>query len=281
MTTAWLFPGQGSQREHMGRGLIERYPDLVRQADEVLNAPLATLATGSDPRLRETGYLQPVLFAVCALAYRAATDAGEQPDVVAGHSLGEYAALYAAGSLGFADGLRLVRRRGELMARCPGGRMLAVVGLDEAGVHRVLADEGAIDVDVANHNAERQFVLSGPDGTLRLLRDRFTAAGATKCVPLAVSIAAHSRYLAYASALFARDVAAVPFAPPRVPVVSNGEVLTDPAVVAATLAANLCAPVAWTASMARLRALGVDRVREIGPGHVLTRLWEARPAAQI
>jgi trans-AT polyketide synthase/acyltransferase/oxidoreductase domain-containing protein len=281
MTTAWLFPGQGSQREEMGRGLVERYPDLTRQANEVLNAPLATLASGTDPRLRETEYLQPVLFAICVLAYHAAVDAGEQPDVVAGHSLGEYAALYAAGSLNFADGLRLVRRRGELMARCRGGRMLAVVGLDETGVHQVLTDEAANDVDVANRNGERQFVLSGPDGTLRLLRDRFTAAGATKCVPLAVSVAAHSRYLAYAATLFARDLADVSFAPPRIPVVSNGEVLTGSRTLAASLAANLSAPVDWTASMSRLRTMGVDRVREIGPGHVLTRLWQAYPAAHI
>ena len=165
--TAWLFPGQGSQRRGMGADLLSAFPELCATADAILGYPVAELCL-EDPegRLGQTRYAQPALFFVSALAWLARPDRDHGPRFLAGHSLGEYNALLAGGCFDFATGLRLVRRRGELMSEAATGGMLAVLGLDADELRALLERAGADDVDLANHNARTQLVLSGPRESL-------------------------------------------------------------------------------------------------------------------
>ncbi|MEU6426883.1 ACP S-malonyltransferase [Microbispora sp. NPDC046973] len=275
MSVAWIFPGQGAQRQGMGAGLLDRYPDLVARADEIIGVSLRRLCAGEEERLQhDTRYVQPALFAVAALAHRAALEEGPAPAYLAGHSLGEIAALHAAGCFDFETGLRIVRRRGELMARARGGGMLAVVGMPVDRLREVLAEEGATDVDLANHNSPDQVVLSGPEDSVRALAAVLRGAGAGKCVLLNVSIAAHSRYMAFPAAAFAEYLRTVDFAPPRVPVVSNVTARPHrPETLPDLLARQVRSPVRWWDTMVYLAGQGVREVREIGPGQVLTKLW--------
>lgn len=275
MSVAWIFPGQGAQRQGMGAGLLDRYPDLVARADEIIGVSLRRLCAGDEEGLQhDTRYVQPALFAVAALAHRAALEEGPAPAYLAGHSLGEIAALHAAGCFDFETGLRIVRRRGELMARARGGGMLAVVGMPIDRLREVLAEEGATDVDLANHNSPDQVVLSGPEDSMRALAAVLRGAGAGKCVLLNVSIAAHSRYMAFPAAAFAEYLRTVDFAPPRVPVVSNVTARPHrPETLPDLLARQVRSPVRWWDTMVYLAGQGVRDVREIGPGQVLTKLW--------
>ncbi|MEU7693428.1 ACP S-malonyltransferase [Microbispora hainanensis] len=275
MSVAWIFPGQGAQRQGMGAGLLDRYPDMVARADEIIGVSLRRLCAGDEERLQhDTRYVQPALFAVAALAHRAALEEGPAPAYLAGHSLGELAALHAAGCFDFETGLRIVRRRGELMARARGGGMLAVVGMPIERLREVLAEEGATDVDLANHNSPDQVVLSGPEDSVRALAAVLRGAGAGKCVLLNVSIAAHSRYMAFPAAAFADYLGTVDFAPPRVPVISNVTARPHrPETLPDLLARQVRSPVRWWDTMVYLAERGVRDVREIGPGQVLTKLW--------
>ncbi|MEU6618771.1 acyltransferase domain-containing protein, partial [Streptomyces parvus] len=153
MSVVWAFPGQGAQRVGMGAGVLDRYPDLVRQADEILGYPVREVCLrGAEPGLTDTRSVQPALFVVNALSWLARREEGPAPDYLAGHSLGEYDALFAAGCFDFATGVRLTRRRGELMGRAGGGGMLAVVGVDPDH-HAAVVERGGIDgVDQANPN---------------------------------------------------------------------------------------------------------------------------------
>ncbi|MDQ2583623.1 ACP S-malonyltransferase [Saccharothrix yanglingensis] len=271
---AWVFPGQGAQRRGMGADVLDRFPDLVAQADRELGLPVRDLLL-RDPGdlLRQTRYAQPALFVVGALTFLDAREREPLPAYFAGHSLGEYAALFAAGVFDFAAGLRMVRRRGELMGEASGGGMLAVLGLD-AGRVAELAAEHAPDVDPANVNAPDQVVLSGPRDSLGALAPVLTALPGVRCVPLNVSAAFHSRYMAGAAEEFRRVVEAETFADPVVPVVANvtGEPYA-PGRVAALLAEQIVRPVQWARTVDHLRRAGVDELRELGPGTVLTGLW--------
>ncbi|MBY8850911.1 acyltransferase domain-containing protein, partial [Saccharothrix sp. MB29] len=205
----------------MGADVLDRFPDLVAQADRELGLPVRDLLLRDpDDLLRQTRYAQPALFVVGALTFLDAREREPLPAYFAGHSLGEYAALFAAGVFDFAAGLRMVRRRGELMGEASGGGMLAVLGLD-AGRVADLAAEHAPDVDPANVNAPDQVVLSGPRDSLGALAPVLTAVPGVRCVPLNVSAAFHSRYMAGAAEEFRRVVEAETFADPVVPVVAN------------------------------------------------------------
>lgn len=271
---AWLFPGQGSQRRGMGTELLQRHPDTVAIADAELGYSVAEMCL-DDPNglLRDTRYAQPALFVVEALGWLTRSAAEPAPDYLAGHSLGEYAALFASGCFDFATGVRLVRRRGELMSRARDGGMLAVLGRDAGRVDRLLAAEGYADLDIANVNAADQVVLAGPSATLSRAARTLTGHG-FRCVPLAVSAAFHSRYMADAAADFAADLARVPFTDPAVPVISNvtGQPY-GPGAVADLLARQIAHPVRWAQSMRYLLDQGVSRVVEIGPGTTLAGLW--------
>ena len=282
MSTAFLFPGQGSQFVGMGRDLYDRQPAaraLFDEADARLGFPLSRLCfDGPEEALTDTAVQQPALYTTSLAAWAVLTERGEaNAAYVAGHSLGEFSALAAAGALGFADGLALVRRRGELMKlagqRQPGG-MAAVLGLDAAPVAEVCAAAAAETggtVGVANDNCPGQVVITGDETALTRAMRLLAAAGARKVVRLPISIAAHSPLMDSVANAFAAAVAAAPLAAARIPVVANvtARPITTPDEIRAELTAQLTAPVRWTDSVRQLGALGVDAYVEVGPGDVL------------
>lgn len=281
--TILLFPGQGSQFKGMGADLFDAYPALTAEADAVLGYSIRELCV-NDPqrRLTDTRYTQPAIYAVSALALRRHLDhGGAPPRGCAGHSLGEYSALHAAGVFDFATGLRLVARRGALMSGIRGGAMCAVVGLERPALQAILdeagngAEDGAgIDIDIANHNSHTQLVLSGPVAAV----ERAEAAlkpHADRCrvVRLRVSGAFHSRMMREVAEAFAEELRAHRYEEPRVEVIANCSVQPyrrDE--VEANLARQLSAPVRWLETMERFLDHGATGFVEIGPGDVLTKL---------
>lgn len=284
---ALLFPGQGSQAVGMGKELAERYPiakALFDEADDVLGFSLSALCfSGPEENLTDTVNAQPALLVNSTAALAALqSELGRLPlpTFFAGHSMGEYSALVAAGSIGFADGLRLVRERGRLMKeageKAP-GLMAAILGLDEFVVSQVCVDaqisSGGI-VQVANDNCPGQVVISGNRvGMERAMAD-LEAAGARKVVALAVSIAAHSPLMAPAAAELQAAIDATPIHPPIAPVIGNTTAtpLTSADSIRAELVAQLTGSVRWTASMQHAVDVGVETFIEVGPGDVLSGL---------
>lgn len=294
MQTAYLFPGQGSQAVGMGLALAQRYPvarETFAEADAVLGFPLSRLCfEGPAETLTATHNAQPAILTTSIAALRVL--AAERPDlpaaaVLAGHSLGEYSALVAAGSLTFADGLRLTRARGELMAQAGElhpGSMAAILRLDDAQVAALCAQaaaESGAAVQVANYNSPGQVVISGSPAGVAAATALAKAAGG-RVMPLAVSIAAHSDLMLPAVEPFARRVAATPIAPPQTPVIGNvrGLPLTTVEEIREELVAQLTASVRWTAAIAAMVKAGITRFIEIGPGAVLTGLVK-RIAPQV
>ncbi len=271
-----LFPGQGSQSKGMGADLFDRYADWTTEADAILEYSIRSLCL-EDPRgeLNLTAFTQPALYVVNALLFRAREDAGaEPPAFLAGHSLGEYDALLAAGAFDFGTGLRLVRRRGELMGRVSGGGMAAVIGLGLTEIEQLLGGRDAgRRIDIANVNSFDQAVLAGPVDDLAAMRPAFEEAGARAFIPLKVSAPFHSRYMREAQAEFAEFLQEVEFKPPVLPVVSNvtGRPY-DPHGVRETLSDQIGSPVRWLDSIRYLLDRPDARFEEVGPGTVLTKL---------
>lgn len=291
--TAYLFPGQGSQGVGMGQELAAAYPAARRtfeEADDQLGFRLSQLCfQGPEPALTDTINAQPALLTVCvailrAIAEELGTDSplpGAVADMcfVAGHSMGEYTALVAAGSLSFADGLRLTRERGRLMKEAgeqQPGLMAAVLGLDEAQVAAICAEAtaGGGIAQVANDNCPGQVVISGDRQGMEATMSALAAANAKKVVPLAISIAAHSPLMQPAADALRRAIDATPIAPPRLPLIANtsAQPLTNVGAIRAELTAQLTGSVRWTASMQHLISIGVRNFVEIGPGDVLAGL---------
>ena len=280
------FPGQGSQHVGMGKALAVQFPiarQTFEEADEVLGFSLSHLCfDGPAETLTETANAQPAILTASIAALRAlryATGGTLTPAYLAGHSLGEYSALVAAGALSFADALRLVRLRGELMSRAgqanPGG-MAAVLGLDSDAVEEICrrASEGGGIVQVANDNAPGQVVISGDTQTLERATELVKAAGARRVIRLAVSIAAHSRLMAHAAEGLRRAIEAIQVRTPAVPIIGNVEVrsLRDAAEVQRELVTQLTAPVRWRDTVRQLVHLGATHFVEVGPGNVLSGL---------
>ncbi len=273
---AFLFPGQGAQRAGMGVDLLDRYAEHREIADRVLGYSIIDVCAGRRAEaLRRTEYVQPALFVVEVLSYLAHTETDPAPAVLAGHSVGEFAALWAAGCFEFETGVRLVRERGRLMGQADGGGMAAVIGLTDVALTALLDEHGADDVDVANHNAPDQIVLSGPRPSLDALVGVVRARGG-RYVPLNVSAAFHSRYMRAAADEFAAMLSDVDWRPPRIPVIANVTAEPYPAAgMARLLAQQITAPVRWRESMRHMATAGVREVVEVGPGDVLTKLWAA------
>lgn len=284
MATAWVFPGQGSQTVGMGRDIYEHWAsarDVFRLADDVLGMHLTRLCfEGPANQLTQTENAQPALLTVSSALLTAAreqTDAQlPMPTYVAGHSLGEWSALVAAGTLQFSDALRLVRQRGELMAAATEGTMAAIVGLDLPMLQQICAEASQVEtVVVANENAPGQLVISGTSAGVERASVLAKQRGAKRVLPLKVSAAFHSPLMAEAARGLAAAVDRLAtIAPPRPPVVSNvsAQPLNDPHAIRMELVAQVTAPVRWIASIERMRADGVARFVEIGPGNVLTGL---------
>jgi trans-AT polyketide synthase/acyltransferase/oxidoreductase domain-containing protein len=283
---AVLFPGQGSQTRGMADGLFEEFPDLVAEADDILGYSVEELCH-SDPRgeLDRTEFTQPALFVANALHYRAwQREHGDRAAFLAGHSLGEYSALWAAGAFDFGTGLRLVCRRGQLMSAAPDGGMAAVIGLDEEQVRAVLSDAAPAAIDVANLNGAGQMVVSGPRQAVLDAKAAFLAAGARGYIPLRVSGAFHSRQMASAAEEFAGFLTQQAIRPPRLPVIANTTGTPYPdGDIRPVLAAQLTSPVRWEHSVRYLLSQPVTELVEVGPGTVLTtlvgKIRAAEPAA--
>lgn len=278
---AFVYPGQGSQVRGMGKELFDQVPQYAaveQQVDELLGYSMRALCL-DDPanRLKQTQYTQPSLYVVNALYHYKALSQGARPDFVAGHSLGEYNALWAAGVFDFITGLRLVKKRGELMARAPNGGMAAIIGLDAERIVKILKDCGANGIEFANYNSPSQIVISGPAEDIQRLGPTFEAAGAGMYVPLQVSAAFHSRYMAAAAREFADFLAPMSFSAPQLPVVSNVTAqpyskLNASEAVKASLVEQITHPVRWTQSVRYLLSQRVTDFMEVGPGNVLIRL---------
>lgn len=283
--SAFLFPGQGSQEIGMGAALFAAFPDRVAEADAILGWSVADLCRAGPPeRLNDTRYTQPAVYVVSALdVLRRRREGAPDPVLMAGHSLGEYTALFAADALDFATGLRLVARRGAVMAEAGPGAMAAVTGLDRQTITAVLEDAGAAgEVVLANHNTPDQSVLSGRREALTRVLPALEAAGAERVVPLRVSSAFHSPLMAEAAAAFRPDLEAAVVARPRVPVVCNVTARPhdpEPEAIKARLLEHFTAPVRWVETIQWMRAQGVGSFVEVGHGGVLTRLVEKIPAA--
>jgi [acyl-carrier-protein] S-malonyltransferase len=290
--TAWVFPGQGSQAVGMGRDVYESSSAaraVFEQANEVLGFDLARLCfEGPAETLTQTENAQPALLttsiALLAVAREHAMGGLRLPSYVAGHSLGEYSALVAAGSLQFEDALRLVRRRGELMAAATEGTMAAIIGLD-LPVLQTVCEEASTEgvVVVANENSPGQLVISGSRAGVERAMGLAKERGAKRALPLNVSAAFHSPLMQAAADGLAHAVSQVQrIDQPQCPVISNvtAEPLIVPDTIRAELVAQVTAPVRWIASIERLLASGVTRFVEIGPGTVLTGLIK-RIAADV
>ena len=277
---AFVFPGQGSQQRGMGEGLFDEVPEyeaVEQEVDAIVGRSVRRLCLdGPEHRLKETQFTQPCMYVVNALHYYKAAAQGARPEWLAGHSLGEYNALLAAGVFDFLTGLRLVTKRGALMAQAKQGSMGAVIGLDAAAVVRVIEQHGLTTLDIANVNTPVQTVISGPVEDLRRARPLFERAGAQMFVPLLVGAAFHSRYMADAARAFAEFVAPMTFSAPQIPIVANATARPYPAgdasAVKSLLVNQITGTVQWTQSVRFLMREGVTQFKEVGPGNVLTRM---------
>lgn len=285
MTVAWVFPGQGSQVVGMGRDVYERFPAaraVFHEADAVLGFPLSELCfNGPEDTLTSTENAQPALLTVSAALLAAAgwpggfTGAVEPPTYLAGHSLGEYTALFAAGAFDFATALRLVRCRGELMAAATEGTMAAVMGLEADELAQLCAEASQLGpVVVANENAPGQLVVSGTTAAVDRVTILAKQAGAKRVIPLSVSAAFHSPLMLEAAGQMAAQIEAADVQPARLPVISNVAALPllTPDEIRAELVSQVIAPVKWIAVVEYMVAQGVTEILEWGPGKVLTGL---------
>ena len=275
MSITFVFPGQGSQSVGMGETLFAEFADLTKRADEILGYSIKKLCVEDpDGNLNLTQYTQPALFAVNCLTYlQKMAETGQKPDFAAGHSLGEYTALFAAGAFDFETGLRLVQKRGELMGRAKGGGMAAVIGLSAEKVREILEGSGIDTIDVANYNSPKQTILSGPKEDLESAKSAFEEGGARRYLPLKVSAAFHSRYMSEAGSEFSEFLSQITFSELEIPVISN--VTATPhegATIGKNLSLQITSSVRWQESVEYLAKQGCEDFIEIGPGNVLTKL---------
>lgn len=292
---AYLFPGQGSQSVGMGADLYEKVPAAraeMDRANEVLGFSLTDMMFGSGSpetaaedasALMQTQNTQPALFVHSMAVFEAMKSTFGAPDMVAGHSLGEYSALCAAGAMSFEDALRTVRLRGELMASAGEvrpGSMAAILNMEDADVEALCSEVTQSDggtlgvVQAANYNSPGQIVISGDVAAVAKAVELAPGRGARRALLLPVSGAFHSPLMAYATEGLGKALAALPITKPRCPVFLNvtAAASTDPEEIRSMLVKQLTAPVRWAQSMVAMEAAGATSFVEVGAGKVLSGL---------
>lgn len=272
--TAFIFPGQGSQSPGMGKDLYDNNTDakaVFQAADKVLGFNLTELIfTGTAEDLQQTANAQPAILTVSIAMLKAKNIL---PDVVAGHSLGEYSALVCAGVLDFAEAVSLVRFRGECMSRAPDGSMLAVIGLADTEIEQCLAKYSG-KVEIANYNCPEQIVISGERTALGQAGEALTALGAKRVVPLAVKGPFHSSLMKPAAEEYKQRLDKIKINEPKIPIIANvtADYVLSAAFIKDLLYRQVFSSVRWTQSIVKMLAEGVNIIEEIGPGQVLTGL---------
>jgi [acyl-carrier-protein] S-malonyltransferase len=281
---ALLFPGQGVQKPGMGKNLHDRYPAARRafeRADEVLDMPIRRLCfEGPAEELNRTDVIQPCVMTVCWAAYEVWRESYgfENVRVTAGHSLGEIAALAAAGAIPWETALLLTKERGRIMARAAqehSGGMIAIVGLEEAQVEAIRAQAATKgQLWMANRNADVQFVLSGEIAAVQEAEHLALAAGARRALILTIPLPAHTPLMAKAANAFQKAVDKLPFTTPSIPILANatGEAMRTVASLQEELRQQMLRQVDWARTMVSMRAMEVRTVVELGPGRVLASL---------
>lgn len=270
---AYIFPGQGSQFPGMGQELYQNHKDLMESANSILGFRITDIMfSGTAEDLKATRVTQPAVFLHSVVL---AKSQAEAPGMVAGHSLGEFSALVAAGALSFEDGLRLVALRAQAMQECcemQPGSMAAIIGLPDAVIEEVCA--GIPGVVPANYNSPGQVVISGEEAAVDKACEMLKAAGAKRALKLAVSGAFHSPLMEPAREKLARAIEATPFQAPSCPVYQNvtAAPTQDPAVIKDNCLKQLTSPVKWTQTILNMAADGATEFVELGPGNVLAGL---------
>jgi [acyl-carrier-protein] S-malonyltransferase len=274
---AYVFPGQGAQFTGMGKDLYEQSPlahDLFEKANDILGFRITDIMfTGSADDLRQTKVTQPAIFLHSVLLAKT-LGADFKPEMVAGHSLGEFSALVAAGALSFEDGLKLVYQRALAMQKACEARpstMAAVLGLSDEKIEEICAEITDEVVVPANYNCPGQVVISGSNEGIDLACEKLTAAGAKRALKLSVGGAFHSPLMEPARLELAAAIQQTPFVAPVCPIYQNvnAKPQTDPEIIKANLVDQLTSPVRWTQSVLAMVADGADHFTELGPGAVL------------
>ncbi|HHF7032186.1 TPA: ACP S-malonyltransferase [Streptococcus mutans] len=270
---AYVFPGQGSQKKGMGEELFDEFPELVERSDQVLGYSIKELCLeDKEEKLDNTQYTQPALYVVEALSYlKKIKEENVKPDYIAGHSLGEYVALFAAGVFDFATGLKLIKKRSQLMAQVSGGGMAAVVGMSEDEVKRVLEKNHLNMIDLANINTPSQIVISGYKKDIEDAKQVFMFEGASNYVLLNVSGAFHSRYMKKVAKEFDTYISQFTFNDFEIPVISNLKARPyKNNQIKNVLVKQMYNSVKWVESIRYLMGKGVEDIVQVGPSNVLT-----------
>lgn len=271
----YMFPGQGSQARGMGGDVFDAFPELTAKADAVLGYSIKELCL-EDPRreLGKTQFTQPALYVVNALSYyKRIQDTGETPDYLAGHSLGEFNALLAAECFDFETGLKLVKKRGELMSEATQGAMAAIVNASRDQIEALLKEKGLVNVDIANYNTPLQIVISGPTADIAACQEIFQF-DRVMYVPLNTSGAFHSRLMIPAKQKFETFLKKRKFSKPKIPVIANLTAKPYPqGAVVEYLSKQISSTVLWSDTIHHLMSLS-DAMEfvEIGHGDVLAKM---------